>query len=307
MKKFLVFLCALLLVLAACGNDTKETKESKESKTAMKDYKTESGKTIKVPEHPKRVAVMTAFYVGDFLELGIKPVAVPAWTKDSSIIGPHLKDVKLVGDNNIEQVVEAKPDLIIADATDKNIKKYEKIAPTVPFTYTNYDYKSILTELGNLVGEKEKAADWIEEWNAKTKNDQQEIKKKVGTATASVFELDTKQIYIYEKNWGRGLDIVHDVFGMPMTKTYQQALDKEKKGYDAISVEEIGKYAGDFIFLSKPSYSKMDIEKSNLWSNLDAVKNKRVISYKAEDFWFTDPLTLEALRTELKAEILKTH
>lgn len=119
--------------------------------------------------------------------------------------------------------------------------------------------------------------------------------------------MDTKQIFIYQKNWGRGLDIVHDAFGMPMTKTYESKINKNNKGYDTISVEEIEKYAGDYIFLSKATYSKMDIEKSNLWNNLPAVKNKRVISYKAEDYWFTNPITLDKLRIKLKSEILKTN
>ncbi|WP_414044393.1 ABC transporter substrate-binding protein [Macrococcus sp. EM39E] len=302
MKKLLYLICSTIILLAACNSKSEE-----KINNDTKDYKLENGKTIKVPKNPKRVAVLTAFYVGDLIELGIKPVAVPNWTKDSSIIKPYIKGVKLVGDNNIEQVINSKPDLIIADSSDKNLKKYEKIAPTVPFTYTKYNYKSILTELGNLTGKNKQAENWINTWDKNSKRDKQEIKEKIGNSTASVFELDTKQIFIYQKNWGRGLDIVHDAFGMPMTKAYKSKVNKNNKGYDAISVEEIGKYAGDYIFLSKPTYSKMDIENSNLWNNLPAVKNKRVISYKAEDYWFTDPITLDNLRIKLKSEILKTN
>ena len=47
--------------------------------------------------------------------------------------------------------------------------------------------------------------------------------------TASVFEPDEKQIYIYNSTWGRGLDIVHDAFGMPMTKQYKDKLQEDKK------------------------------------------------------------------------------
>lgn len=88
-----------------------------------------------------------------------------------------------------------------------------------------------------------------------------EIQSKIGQATASVFEPDEKQIYIYNSTWGRGLDIVHDAFGMPMTKQYKDKLQEDKKGYASISKENISKYAGDYIFLSKPSYGKFDFEK----------------------------------------------
>ncbi|MEB5794019.1 ABC transporter substrate-binding protein [Staphylococcus hominis] len=300
MKKFLFIILSLVFMLTACSNNS-DQKHDKDMKT----YKLESGKTIKVPKHPKRVAVMTAFYVGDVIKLGIKPVAVPEFTKNSSVLAPYLKDTKLVGDNDVEQVLKAKPDLIIADSSDKNIKKYEKIAPTVSYTYTKYNYKSILKEIGKLVGEEKKASTWIDKWDKTTQNDKTEIKKKVGNSTASVFELNAKQIYIFQKNWGRGLDIVHDAFGMPMTKTYKQKIDSNKAGYDTISSEDISNYAGDYIFLSKSSNSKTSIENSNLWDNLKAVKQHHVITYKAEDYQFTDPITLDALRKKLKTEILE--
>lgn len=303
MKKLLVAILACLLILSACSNkgDNKQVDTSK----GTKNYKLENGKTIKVPKNPKKVAVLTAFYVGDFIELGIKPVAVPDWTKDSSIIKPHLGKAQLVGDGNVEQVAKQKPYLIIVDAMDKNIKKYEKIAPTVPYTYTKYNHKEILTELGKLTGKEDKAKDWIDKWNKETAKDKKEIQSKVGNSTASVFEPDSKEIFIYESTWGRGLDIVHDAFGMPMTKEYEAKVKKGGKGYESISKEEISDYAGDYIFLSKPSYGNFDFEKTATWKNLDAVKNDKVITYKAEDYWFTDPLTLEQLRVKLKKEILK--
>ena len=55
------------------------------------------------------------------------------------------------------------------------------------------------------------------------------IQSKVGQATASVFEPDEKQIYIYNSTWGRGLDIVLDAFGMPMTKQYKDKLQEDKR------------------------------------------------------------------------------
>lgn len=278
MKKLLVAILACLLILSACSNkgDNKQVDTSK----GTKNYKLENGKTIKVPKNPKKVAVLTAFYVGDFIELGIKPVAVPDWTKDSSIIKPHIGKAQLVGDGNVEQVAKQKPDLIIVDAMDKNIKKYEKIAPTVPYTYTKYNHKEILTELGKLTGKEDKAKDWIDKWNKETAKDKKEIQSKVGDSTASVFEPDSKEIFIYESTWGRGLDIVHDAFGMPMTKEYEAKVKKGGKGYESISKEEISDYAGDYIFLSKPSYGNFDFEKTATWKNLDAVKMTELLRIK---------------------------
>lgn len=268
MKRLIGILLCNLFILTACSASVDKTSNS----TKTTDYKIENGETLKVPEKPKRVAVLTGFYVGDFIKLGIKPIAVSDITKDSSILKPYLKGVDYIGENDVERVAKAKPDLIVVDAMDKNIKKYQKIAPTIPYTYNKYNHK--------------------------------EIQSKIGQATASVFEPDEKQIYIYNSTWGRGLDIVHDAFGMPMTKQYKDKLQEDKKGYASISKENISKYAGDYIFLSKPSYGKFDFEKTHTWQNIEAVKKGHVISYKAEDYWFTDPITLEHLRSKLKKEIL---
>ncbi|HDM7606440.1 TPA: ABC transporter substrate-binding protein, partial [Staphylococcus aureus] len=75
-------------------------------------------------------------------------------------------------------VAKAKPDLIVVDAMDKNIKKYQKIAPTVPYTYNKYNHKEILKEIGNLTNNEDKAKKWIEEWEDKTRKDKKEIQSK---------------------------------------------------------------------------------------------------------------------------------
>ena len=46
-----------------------------------------------------------------------------------------FKDTHKLNENDVEKVAKLKPDLIIVDSTDKNIKKYNKIATTIPITY----------------------------------------------------------------------------------------------------------------------------------------------------------------------------
>ncbi|HDA7440388.1 TPA: ABC transporter substrate-binding protein, partial [Staphylococcus aureus] len=164
MKRLIGILLCNLFILTACSASVDKTSNS----TKTTDYKIENGETLKVPEKPKRVAVLTGFYVGDFIKLGIKPIAVSDITKDSSILKPYLKGVDYIGENDVEKVAKAKPDLIVVDAMDKNIKKYQKIAPTVPYTYNKYNHKEILKEIGNLTNNEDKAKKWIEEWEDKT-------------------------------------------------------------------------------------------------------------------------------------------
>lgn len=298
MKKVIpLCLIVVLIFLTSCGNN-------KAPNNNEKTYKQENSEVIKIPKKPKKVAVLNAFYVGDFIKLGIDPIAVPDWTVESSILKPYLKETTLIGDGDIEKLASIKPDLIVADSSDKNLKKYKKIAPTVAYNYNDYDYKGILRELGELTGKEKVAKNWISHWENQSKKDKAEIQNATKGKNASVFELDAKGLYIYSNNWGRGLEIIHDTFGMPMTDSYEKEVSANKEGYKLISNEKIDEYAGDYIFLSEPKATGNDFEQSNMWKNLPAVKSNRVIKYEAEDYWFTDPITLEHLRKKLKKEIL---
>lgn len=133
MKKIFTILCiSLLFVTTGCAHE-KDNSNNKEEKV----YKQADGKKVNIPKNPQRIAVLTPFYVGDFIKLGIKPVAVLDWTKDSNILKPYLKKSASVGENDVEEVAKQKPDLIITDSRDKNIKKYNKIAPTIAFGPTD--------------------------------------------------------------------------------------------------------------------------------------------------------------------------
>ena len=87
-----------------------------------------------------------------------------------------------------------------------------------------------------------------------------------------MFEPDEKQIYIYNSTWGRGLDIVHDAFGMPMTKQYKDKLQEDKKAMLPFQKKILVNMLVIIYFLSKPSYGKFDFEKTHTWQNIEAVK-----------------------------------
>ena len=44
-----------------------------------------------------------------------------------------------------------------------------------------------------------------------------------------MFEPDESKYTYITPTWGRGLDIVHDAFGMPMTKQYKDKLQEDKR------------------------------------------------------------------------------
>ncbi|GGB08497.1 ferrichrome ABC transporter substrate-binding protein [Macrococcus hajekii] len=304
MKKWLFALLVCIMTLAACGN-TSDDKGKEEKSDSMVDYKLDNGKMIKIPAEPKRIVLMGASYTGNLLDLGVKPVGVDEYAFQSEILAPKLKGVEKLGAGDVEKVATLKPDLIISFDTDKNNSKYEKIAPTIPVSYAKHGYLEIHEELGKIVGKEKEAKAFVDQWKEKTAKDGKEIKSHLGDDLAyTIYQFFQKDIYAYGDNWGRGSEIIYQAFGLKMQEDV--AKDIKPTGWKKISAEEIAKYAGDVVLYSSDAGKDSNsIVQSNVWKNMDASKNNRVIQYDAEDFWFNDPISLEHQRKVLKEELLK--
>ncbi|UTH13950.1 iron-hydroxamate ABC transporter substrate-binding protein [Macrococcus equipercicus] len=305
MKKWLILMIACLLTLAACGTTSTNKKSDTAGSSSKVNYKLDSGKTIKIPKHPKRIVLMGASYTGNLLDLGVKPVGVDAYAFQSDILKPKLDGVAQLGAGDVEKIVELKPDLIISFDTDKNNSKYAKIAPTIPVNYAKHGYLEIHEELGKILGKEKEAKAFIGQWKEKTAKDGKEIKAKIGAdKTVAIYQIFQKKIYVYGDNWGRGSEIIYQAFGLNMPEAVTK--DVKPTGWKEISAEQIGKYSGDILMISSDTGKiSNSIVESNVWKNLDAVKNNRVIQYDSEDFWFNDPISLEYQRAALKKELLK--
>lgn len=298
MKKLLFLLLVLVLILAACGN-----KSDSDKKEATKSYKLDSGKSIDIPKKPERIAVVAPTYAGGIKYLGGNIVAVNEQVDSSKLLKDKFKGVEKIGENDVEKVAKAKPDLIVVYSMDKNIKKYNKIAPTVVYDYGKHKYLDQQRELGKLLGKEDKVASWEKEWKAQTKKDGQEIKDKIGEdATVSIFDEFDKKLYSYGPNWGRGGEVLYQAFGLKMPDKLNDLVKKE--GWAEVKQEKIADYAGDYIVSTSEGKSKPAYEKTDLWQNIPAVQKDQVIQVQAETYWYNDPYTLEYMRKDLKEKFL---
>ncbi|MEB6299006.1 ferrichrome ABC transporter substrate-binding protein [Staphylococcus xylosus] len=298
MKKLLFPLLVLVLILAACGN-----KSDSDKKEETKSYKLDSGKSIDIPKKPQRIAVVAPTYAGGIKYLGGDIVAVNEQVDSSKLLKDKFKGVEKIGENDVEKVAKAKPDLIVVYSTDKNIKKYNKIAPTVVYDYGKHKYLDQQRELGKLLGKEDKVASWEKEWKAQTKKDGQEIKDKIGEdATVSIFDEFDKKLYSYGPNWGRGGEVLYQAFGLKMPDKLNDLVKKE--GWAEVKQEKIADYAGDYIVSTSEGKSKPAYEKTDLWQNIPSVQKDQVIQVQAETYWYNDPYTLEYMRKDLKEKFL---
>ena len=276
MKKILVLLLIAFVVLAACGNKDNSKNKSSNKSSDNKQTKTftqNDGTKVKIPKDPKRIVVLHPTYIGALVKFNHKPVGVIDFVKKNKTLDKATKGVKRVGQTDIEQIAQTKPDLIITSKEDKNIKKLKKIAPTVQFDSKKSNYKETTIQLGEIVNEKAKAKKWVKDWNHQMAQD--------------------KGLVAFGKSLGRGTEIVYDGYGMQMPKALE---DKVHNSYNAqISQENLTTYTGDYIILAtngdKPAFTK-----TNNWQNLNAVKKGHVITLDASDTTYNDPISLEKQR-----------
>ncbi|WP_145467023.1 ABC transporter substrate-binding protein [Staphylococcus pettenkoferi] len=299
MKKLLIPLIVLVLVLAACGNGSDDNGDKNDKKT----YKQDDGKKVKVPKHPKRVVVLGTTHAGGLKQLDTNIVGVANLVDDSKVLKKKFKGVKKVDPEKVESVAKLKPDLIVTYNTDKNLKKLNKIAPTVAYDYQKHDYKDQHKELGKLVGKEDKAQKWIDDWDKKTKNDSKEIKDKLGQdTTVSIIKDFDKKVYALGKTYGHGSEVVYDSFGMKMPDKVEKAT--KKNDLAEISNEEIPEMAGDYVITPVAKGSKLSFEDKDYWKNTDAVKNGHTIKVDEGIYWLNDPYSMDYERKDLKEQLL---
>ena len=302
MKKILLPLLALILVLSACSNqsDNKSSKNEGETKTYVQD----SGDKVKIPKNPKRIVVLGATYAGGLEQLDANIVGVADIVDDSKVLKDKFKDVEKVDAENVESVAKLKPDLIITYNTDKNLKKLNKVAPTIAFDYMKHDYKEQHQALGKIVSKEDKANAWIDKWNKKTENDGKAIKDAIGEdTTVSIIKDFDKKVYALGKTYGHGSEVLYDAFGLTMPKTVEQAT--KKNDLADISEEELPDMAGDYVVTPVAKGSKLSFENKDIWKNTEAVKNGHTIKVDEGIYWLNDPYSLEYERKDLKEQLLK--
>jgi iron complex transport system substrate-binding protein len=298
MKKLLIIpMLSLIVLLSACQMNPKLNDE-----TIV--YQSENG-PLEVPANPKRVVVLSSFNAGSVAALNVNIVGVDAWAMANARYQPYLQHAIEVSDSNLEQIIELNPDLIIATNTNQNLDKLAKIAPTAIFTYGTYDYLQTHVEIGKLLNKEAEAQAWVNDFKARAHQAGLDVKEKIGEdATVTVIENFNKQLYVFGDNWGRGTEILYREMKLKMPERVKQMAIES--GYYALSVEVLPEYVGDYLIISSDGVDA-SYQKTETYKNMEAVKNNRVFTAHASEFYFNDPITLDYQLEFFKQSFLNSH
>ena len=325
MKKFFVTLTTFLatLMLVACQNNA-----STSDNTELSSMPKITGFSYQgdIPKNPKKVVNFAYSYTGYLLELGVNVSSYSLdLEKNSPAFGNELADaVKLTSDDT-EAIAAQEPDLIIAFSTDEHLKELKDIAPVLVIEYGKNDYLApnisdmdsktnaflIMPRnwdeeamLQMVAGQKSAA---IEAMN--TDKAKEELAPYLDASTSfTVMDFYDKAIYLYGNNWGRGGELIYDSLGFSAPETVKK--DVFSSGWFVISQEVLADYVGDYLVLNVSKDTKdaaASLKESDVWKNIPAVKNQKVLEVDENLFYFSDPMSLDKQLETFTAAIKKAN
>jgi iron complex transport system substrate-binding protein len=315
--RIFILLFILVLLVSGCSSKEKPVTENvteaptstveSQAPTATRIVKHLNGETPIIGE-PSKLAVLDYRLADSMLALGMKPYAMNSYLGDVNleyVDGNPLEGVKNLGDDlNLEAVLQAEPDLIIArEGAAKVYDDLKKIAPTIILDESD-DWRVDFLNFADVLDKKEQADTWLKQYADKAAAAQTEILSKIGKGkTAIVLRILQKEYRIYGPSRQLGGILYRDL-GFEA-----EANVKVIKKQQAISMEKLPDFDADYIFVQvgnpikggdKEAEKKFEeLKISALWKNLKAVENNHIILmpyWTLRDFPIINEKAMELVR-----------
>lgn len=311
MKKLILLILTVLgTTFLACG--AKEGEETNNnSKVANNWPKTiidAGGNQVTIDKKPERVAVLHSLYLEYFFALETPPIAsagssignamkaVESWEtlKDYRETG-EIIDLGSARELNLEAILNSNPDVIVTfkghGGVDKIYDQLNQIAPVVLIDYaaTWQEQTLAIAEIIDKVDLANKIIKETEDAIAKTKEAIANVEENV-----ALMRFRGKSFMTY------GTKDYYETFNLKRPNTYPD-------DYQMMSLEAIAEMNPDYIVFQEyfeltDAFIKSQ-EQFDLWNNLDAVKNNRII-YFDNSLNTMGPISMK-LTAEKYLELLK--
>ncbi|HEX3598635.1 MAG TPA: ABC transporter substrate-binding protein [Lacipirellulaceae bacterium] len=269
-----------------------------------------------VPISPQRIASLSSAGTDSLLALGIKPVlATTSWMAEgsASYLAGRLKGVKLIrqaGSVNLEEILAAKPDLILANSRDARLYgQLSKIAPTVCLAADGSgDRENRILDLGDIVGRAAEARARRDEYRRHVA----EAKEALAAHAAGQpvvflrFRRNTCVIYTQASMFG---PLLFKQLGLTPDPTMPIAMTGG--GWDVLSVERLSTLQAEHIFMVIDPDSEVYLRQvmdTPIWKQLPAVQHDHVHRVASSTWLGGDGiLGCEAILADVLAAMIPTR
>ncbi|MFC9122786.1 ABC transporter substrate-binding protein [Streptomyces sp. NPDC057067] len=242
----LLTLCAL--TLSACGSEDKA--DAADAGTAVTTRVTDAtGTKVTVPATPERVVALSEMDAS--LALGVEPVGLTAGRGRKGApqyLADQAKSIPVVGavtGPDIEKVVQAKPDVILAGqlADEQVLAQLRKIAPTVVTIDDTKDWKKALQLTGTTLGKADEAEKFLADYGTRAAALRSDLRDQAG-ASVSVARYSAKGTAVMQQGVFIS-DVLKDLgFERPGIQN-----DKGEGHSTPLSDENLQELDGDWLFI----------------------------------------------------------
>ncbi|MCG7408336.1 ABC transporter substrate-binding protein [Paenibacillus sp. ACRRX] len=303
MKKTMQYICFVLiaLTLVACSSTNKGSENEAKDKEVKSEPTTRIVKDaygdVTIPTEPKNMLVLRSNYAENLIEIGVTPQMVTVIEEIEPEYRPKLfkdNNVKIIPtvqyEDNLEVILEAAPDVIIAEGAAIDAKKYEalsKIAPTVAVE-AGVAIDEYVPVLGKLFNKEKEAELALKKFNEKIEDTKKKLHNAIGDEKILVLRVEQKQYRVLGTEKGSpGSDMLYTKLGLNIPTK----LKDNKDWFTPISLEVLPEIEADHIFVEQRTMqnysseqSMKDLENSTMWKEMAAVKAGNVYPLKTADY-----------------------
>jgi iron complex transport system substrate-binding protein len=296
--KLMVLFVILVVLLPGCAMQGKQAAQEGTQKSYLT-IKDDVGRTVVLNKKPERVVVLSPSFLELFYAVDGKAVGRPSSkTADIPESAQALPDVGYVYNVNVEKVVSLQPDLVIAfqGIHEKLIPILESSnIPVIILKMKTYDDLIAKVRLfGDIAGTTEKAQVLI-----------QAIDTKLKAITAKLPVQTTKVVILHATTKSVTVELENSIAGSMASMLKLQNIAAGSKPLDndtdatPYSLEKLVEGDPDIIFVVTMGpaneierSTQAELERNPAWSNLRAVREKKVIFLPSDLFLLNPGLRL---------------
>ncbi|MDC6326521.1 ABC transporter substrate-binding protein [Staphylococcus auricularis] len=253
------------------------------------EIKHNAGKAV-IPDDVETVVALEYSFVDALVELDMEVAGIADDGDRNNLIQPlrdHVGDYKSVGSRlepDLDKIKEVQPQLIIADENRHSeiYDQLEEIAPTLLLRSFNADYNEnidVFRLIGYAVSKESEAQKRLEqhEETMKANNDKITIDKSIETLPAVVSERGVTA-HGLKSHMSSLLDVLD--FKLSLTQELEESVPEYMNGdYLEFTYDQLAELNPQRLILmvaDENEDSVQSLKDSDIWHNLDAVKNNRV-------------------------------
>jgi iron complex transport system substrate-binding protein len=262
-----------------------------------------------VPVKPQRVIALDETSMEALLALDLKPIATAQPNIAGSIIqklGKKAEGIVSLGKDgqpNIEKMVQLNPDLILGfSVSAEQYKLFSQIAPTVTLDYIQFGWKDALSRIAEINDKSEQAKILLEQYQHKVQALRTVINNQPTKTTVSISRFYAgKQVPEFRTKYSFPGSLITEV-GISLPDMQNQLNTNENQPLVSVSLERLELLEADILFVALDPGAEDAFKKyhnSQLWQNLNVVKNNRVHIVDSSYWIFGNILAANAILDDL--------